>query len=305
RGTISERALEEIDEACEQLHRDFGHDLAHFNGDRDAFLATEDTLRRCLLSERLEPEPDKPRKPWLALALLSAIAIGLIWQASNTYTLAKERRQVLATIAVEQGYILLDHSYQNGVLLIEALRDHRAADESELLAKLTSPLFHVSLNTHEVTLGAITPPPPPILPEPPAPPTLQQQYIKLRQALNDSYFQFDEGAINLQADELPKLARTLESINRLLKLANELKLPRPQILLMGLADPSGSAAANIRISQQRAEALRDLLAQNGIDNNVLIAWGLGEQKAISADAALQRRVSLRVIDTMDGARPLP
>ncbi len=293
RGPVNEAALEEVDKTCEAVHQVYAHELADFDGDREVFLGTDELLRRCLLSERIEAE--KPEAtPWLAWLVLGALALLIGGYAYTAYHQSLAREALRAQLSAEPGYIVLNERLSGDNLLFEVLRDYRARPPGALADALHNAHYQVSLQTHEATLGkidlsALTPPPP-------SPPDTLAQYHAVRQKLNDTVFMFHEGATTLRANELPKLARVLEDIHRLTRLAGELNLPRPQLLLMGLADPSGHRSVNLQVSQQRADTLRDLLKENGIDQGILIAWGLGNQAAISSDSASQRRVSVKVID---------
>ena len=259
-------------------------------------------MRRCLLSERIEAEkPERP--PWMALVVLVSLGLFATWQIYLAAQQSSQRDTLRTQLQAEPGYILIEERLQGDTVQYEVLRDYRARLPATLKAELSNPYFDIDVLAHEATLGtidldALRPPPPPS-------PSKTERYRQIRQAINDSVFLFNEGTSALRADELPTLARTLEHIHALTKLADELDLPPPQLLLLGLADPSGSQRANLRVSQQRAETLRALLRENGIDQNMLIAWGLGDQSAIAGDKALQRRVSIQVIDASEGVVAQP
>lgn len=75
-----------------------------------------------------------------------------------------------------------------------------------------------------------------------------------------------------------------------------------QITIEGFADPAGSAAYNLRLSRNRAEAVRDFIATKGIDSVNVKTVGYGESRLVrknasgsDAGAELNRRVTF-VID---------
>lgn len=75
-----------------------------------------------------------------------------------------------------------------------------------------------------------------------------------------------------------------------------------QITVEGFADPAGSAAYNMRLSRNRAEAVRDYIASKGIDSANVKTVGYGEARLVrknakgsDAGAELNRRVTF-VID---------
>jgi outer membrane protein OmpA-like peptidoglycan-associated protein/outer membrane protein W len=56
--------------------------------------------------------------------------------------------------------------------------------------------------------------------------------------------------------------------------------PRMSVEIRGYTDNTGKASANQLLSQQRAEAVRDWLIQNGIEPNRITARGLGQEYSI-------------------------
>lgn len=79
------------------------------------------------------------------------------------------------------------------------------------------------------------------------------------------------------------------------------------ITIEGFADPAGSAAYNLRLSRERADAVRDFLVTKGIDGSALRTVGYGKTRLVRPNAArdsqgaeLNRRVTF-VIETPAGA----
>jgi peptidoglycan-associated lipoprotein len=75
-----------------------------------------------------------------------------------------------------------------------------------------------------------------------------------------------------------------------------------QITVEGFADPAGSAAYNLRLSRNRAEAVRDFIATKGLDSTLVKTVGYGEARLVRKNASntdvgaeLNRRVTF-VID---------
>ena len=78
--------------------------------------------------------------------------------------------------------------------------------------------------------------------------------------------------------------------------------PGAQITVEGFADPAGSAAYNLRLSRNRAEAVREYIASKGIDSTNVKTVGYGEARLVRKNAKgadvgaeLNRRVTF-VID---------
>ncbi len=75
------------------------------------------------------------------------------------------------------------------------------------------------------------------------------------------------------------------------------------ITIEGFADPAGSAAYNLQLSRERADAVRDYLVTKGIDGTLLRTVGYGKTRLVRPDASrdaagaeLNRRVTF-VVET--------
>jgi len=88
------------------------------------------------------------------------------------------------------------------------------------------------------------------------------------------------------------------------KMADFLKTyPKTSLVIEGHTSKSGSAAYNKKISQQRADAIVDVLMNNfSVDSNRLSAVGYGEERLIDlgdsqAASAINRRIEAKVVAT--------
>ncbi len=107
---------------------------------------------------------------------------------------------------------------------------------------------------------------------------------------------FDDVNFEFNSDRLTPDAR-----NRLLNMADGLR-GQPDLLLeiAGHTDSIGSEAANLKLSRQRADAVRRYLVEQGIPAHRLNAVGFGEAQPVAtnmyeAGRAQNRRVEFRVI----------
>lgn len=82
-----------------------------------------------------------------------------------------------------------------------------------------------------------------------------------------------------------------------LMVANHLQCkPNETVILDAYTDPIGSNEYNADLAQRRAEAVRDLLVEYGIDRNRIVVGVFGEQGTTRGDHALDRRVEVRTSD---------
>ena len=80
--------------------------------------------------------------------------------------------------------------------------------------------------------------------------------------------------------------------------------PALQVRIDGYADPRGTVDTNLKFSEQRANAVRDLFLAAGIDDEALEVNAYGKSQSVAADNdgyALERRVRL----TLQAAGPAP
>jgi len=73
------------------------------------------------------------------------------------------------------------------------------------------------------------------------------------------------------------------------------KAPALKVRVDGYADPRGTVDANLKLSEDRANAVRDLFLAAGISNEVLEVNAYGKSQSVAADNdgfALERRVRL-------------
>lgn len=100
---------------------------------------------------------------------------------------------------------------------------------------------------------------------------------------------FASGETTLQ----PEARNQLDDVVRLVQ-----GEPDKQIRIEGHTDSTGSSSANMRISRLRAEAVRDALAQQGIDADRIQAVGMGEDFPIASNESPEGRRKNRRVDVI-------
>lgn len=98
-----------------------------------------------------------------------------------------------------------------------------------------------------------------------------------------------------EADILPESKPALEELIKIM-----VTNPTLVIELQGHTDTFGSKNANLRLSLERADAIKDFLLANGISNNKVKTSGFGDSKPISSNATeetrrFNRRVEVKVL----------
>lgn len=124
--------------------------------------------------------------------------------------------------------------------------------------------------------------PVPVEPDPCPPPEVRQ--------LRGTFFEFDSSRLR------PNAVNILESVRETLAGCDTLRLE-----VAGHTDSTGPVAYNMRLSQERAQAVVDWFVQHGIDAARLTAQGYGPHEPVepnnTADGReLNRRVELRIIN---------
>jgi OmpA-OmpF porin, OOP family len=106
--------------------------------------------------------------------------------------------------------------------------------------------------------------------------------------LNQSIINFPS-----RGSEVPAATTSL-----LQKAAAQIKQLAPGTVLeiAGYTDASGDAAANVALSQQRADAVRNMLIRDGVDPSMLVAKGYGNANPVASNDLLEGRFRNRRIE---------
>lgn len=95
---------------------------------------------------------------------------------------------------------------------------------------------------------------------------------------------FENDSAILTRDSLPALDRVAADLK---------KHPRLEIELQGHTDSVGSDRYNLRLSQQRADAVRAYLLSKGVQSAQTVARGLGESSPVGDNGATEGRAQNR------------
>jgi OmpA-OmpF porin, OOP family len=105
------------------------------------------------------------------------------------------------------------------------------------------------------------------------------------------HLNFESGTTQLTADSVP----TINNLIAILK-----AYPSAEVNLVGYTDNVGDAESNKKLSQDRADAVRDTLVKSGIDSNRLTTAGYGAENPVASNdteegKAKNRRLELVVV----------
>ncbi len=78
------------------------------------------------------------------------------------------------------------------------------------------------------------------------------------------------------------------------------KYPQTMLSVEGHTDASGSESYNQQLSERRAMAVKNALAQRGVNPDRIQTIGYGESMPVSSTAALNRRVNIVIIPVQKG-----
>jgi OmpA-OmpF porin, OOP family len=106
--------------------------------------------------------------------------------------------------------------------------------------------------------------------------------------LNQSIINFPTAGSDVPATAIPLLQSAAAQIK-------ELK-PGTVLEIAGYTDNSGDPAANVTLSQQRADAVRNALIHAGVDPSMLVAKGYGSANPVASNDLLEGRFRNRRIE---------
>lgn len=97
---------------------------------------------------------------------------------------------------------------------------------------------------------------------------------------------FDFNSASIKPGGYTEISRVASVLN---------KYPHTRIRVAGHTDSRGSEAYNLRLSQRRAESVKNALTQRGVDPRRIETVGYGESMPISSSDAVNRRVEIVII----------
>ncbi|MCZ7617888.1 MAG: OmpA family protein [Myxococcota bacterium] len=112
---------------------------------------------------------------------------------------------------------------------------------------------------------------------------------------------FDSGSSRIA----PGAGQRLNSLSQTLR-----SYPESNVVIRGHTDSTGSEAANLRLSEDRANNVRNYLVNGGVSPSRITAMGFGEQFPIATNATeagrqQNRRVEIEIVPRRDELQESP
>lgn len=120
--------------------------------------------------------------------------------------------------------------------------------------------------------------------------SIQREQDILRATFKGEAF-FDYDSSQLKPGAYSEIRRVSDILN---------KYPQTTIEVGGHTDTRGAEEYNQKLSEQRAEAVKAELINNGVAANRIMAVGYGESRPISSDHAMNRRVEIVIAPIRQG-----
>jgi len=131
RGHALASYRETLTKTIEQIHRDFGSALEHFDGDSAPLAAAEHELALCLESH-YRPRESARRRPYLRVIGAVAMVAFAVWAAIAIRNEWKWNR-FLDQLQSQPGIVVVSTGKEGGKHLVRGLRDPLASDPAGLL----------------------------------------------------------------------------------------------------------------------------------------------------------------------------
>ena len=123
------------------------------------------------------------------------------------------------------------------------------------------------------------PPPPPLAPPPPPPPPAKGTKLA---TVGEAYFDFDKAELKPTAEDVLREAVKTVKDN-----------PDVHVVVEGHTDSIGAEQYNLRLSEQRAEAVKRYLVRQGVDSSRVTTRGYGESRPIADNHTREGRAKNR------------
>ncbi|MBD1557216.1 OmpA family protein [Vibrio sp. S9_S30] len=127
-------------------------------------------------------------------------------------------------------------------------------------------------------------------------PDHQKQYNQLAQSLNQVRFQYELNVVTPKNNKA-EIALFVSQAKTLMQLGKTLSPPlTPIFIVTGYSDDIGSKERNIQLSKQRASNVKQVMVENGMDENHIITLNISNIESTESISSALRRVTIDVIN---------
>lgn len=127
-------------------------------------------------------------------------------------------------------------------------------------------------------------------------PDFQKQYDQLSLLLNQVRFQYELNVVTPKNDK-SEMAKFVSQAKSLIQLGETLNPPlTPIFIVTGYSDDIGSKERNIQLSKQRASNVKQVMVDNGINENHVITLNISNIESTESISSALRRVTIDVIN---------
>ena len=355
RGDPPDALRVQLSETLERFHRTHAVALKRFDGNAAAFASVDQSLRVCLTAQS-RVKTGAPWRGYVLLGLmvvLIAVWTGAHWQASTHWNeiltqlehepglvvlesslanpshvrglrdpLAREPRDVIGAERLRHYDIIWDWkpylSMEPPILLRRA--QQLLKPPPEITLRVDGDTLRASgtatdswlreARSHATFIPGVR-----VFDDAAVVPKGQRDLAQARDALNSAALYFDPGSDLLSDEQRSKLGALLPSVIALRDSADAQQLDY-SIQLIGRADAPGTTAINLRLSQARADAVRQYLIDHGLPAQRVSARGIGAIEAAPAGTMAaqepghesldkERRVNFKVLLAPMSRLPAP
>lgn len=133
---------------------------------------------------------------------------------------------------------------------------------------------------------------------------LKQKLLELKAKKTERGYVIALGNILFEVDKAKLSPGAKQNLLRLVEFLKE--FPKREVVVEGHTDSTGSKAYNLKLSQRRADAVRDFLVKHGIAPDRIVARGYGEAYPVApndtaAGRQHNRRVEIVILDAGEQA----
>ncbi len=269
----------------EDIHRNFGVGMAHFEATGQAIPDLEGELKEALVEEKQEQAAQK-KQSYLKFKIAGVLLLAIVCAVSFFYF----RRALIwgdyvKRLRHQPGIVVIEDSRDWTSVSVRGLRDPMAMDPESILGDYKLPFTDISEHWEPYY-------------------SLDPRFASARRlsseadALRKVALRFQLNSTTLPLDQLSHLDSISDQIQELAAEANRQRRYL-HIQVFGHTDSSGSSDWNDVLSQARAESVVRFLVGRGIDAKLLSSAGLrdtqsGYSQYIPEGQDLDRRVTFAV-----------